>query len=109
MLTLLPVHTTIYQLFKPSHYFIISRVLLSELSQLKTCQVRHLQIIEELEVARSLGSFLDGLAQGHSTGASIGPVGGAHGVESTRRLGHAADQVQLGLSIRPARGQRKIL
>lgn len=65
---------------------------------------RHLQIIEELEVAWGLRSFLDGLAQDHSTGAPISPVGGAHGIKRTRSLGHCADEVQLGLSVRPAGG-----
>lgn len=62
----------------------------------------YLHIIEELEVAGGLRGPLDGLAQCHCTGATLGPVGAAHSIKRPRGLGHAADQIQLSLGVCPA-------
>ena len=75
---------------------------LNHLGKNRKCDGPYLQIIEELELAGGLGGPLDSLPQGHSTGSTFGPVGAAHGVEGSGCFGHAADQIQLQLSVCPA-------
>lgn len=61
----------------------------------------YLQIIEELKVAGGLRGPLDSLTQSHRTGSTLSPVEAAHSVKGSGGFGHAADQVQLSLSVCP--------